>query len=110
MTTENEPQQSGSWHVFRTYRREIVSAVIGALLSLAVSLVLGIQRAHDDFQSLVRKELNQQLANDITALHAINDELAQSVELLLNEKMTPEIVVKPYEAKKEMVKSRLMCS
>lgn len=89
----------------KDYRREIFSAVLGALLTLAVSLGLALHKANRDFSFLMKKELNQTLLADIEMLSLVQNELGQNVEMLMNEKMGPDVVIKEYEASRDMPKT-----
>jgi len=89
----------------KDYRREVVSAALAALFTLAVSLGLALQKANNDVNFLVKKELNQTLLSDIDMLSYVQNELGQNVEILMNEKMVPDVVIKEYNASKDMPKT-----
>lgn len=66
------------------YKREILAAIIGALLSAVLSLSVGYYNLKKTFELTQKKELRYSLHKDITLLRKVESELDENINLLLN--------------------------
>jgi len=67
------------------YKKEILGAIIGALLTAVLSLTIGIYNLNKTFELTQQKDLLFSLRTDITLLKNVERELDENLNLLLNQ-------------------------
>lgn len=78
----------------RKYKREIVSAVVGATLTGVLSLVVGLYSVSKSFELTQNKETLSSLRRDIVFLNKLEREFDRNLELMSVQNYTMEIDVK----------------
>lgn len=69
---------------FSDYKKEILGAIFGALLTAVLSLTVGLYNLNRSFELTQKKDLLYSLKTDITLLKNVEKELDENLNLLLN--------------------------
>lgn len=79
------------------YKKEILGAIIGGLLTAALSLAVGLYNLNKSFELTIRKDQLYSLKTDIYLLRNVEKELDENVNLLLNNTYKIEIETEEIE-------------
>lgn len=88
------------------YKKEILSGILGALLTAVFSLTVGLYNLNRSFELSLKKDLLYGLKTDITLLRNVDRELDENLNLLLNNNFkisidTEEVTLPPFPFDKE---------
>jgi hypothetical protein len=84
--------------LFKSYQREILGGILGALVTGVVSLSVGIYNLNKTFELTDRKERRNEVSEILYMLRKVEKELDYNLFLLLTGNMVPKVIFKimPY--------------
>lgn len=92
---------------FSSHKREIISAIIGALFAGVISLGVGLYNLNRQFEIAYVYELRDNLKSTLDIMQFVNREFDKNLSLLMNQKFTPTLKYKEVNFKVSISEEKL---